>query len=308
MINKKILILSSAETAGTTSINDDFVTNLQRRIGDKVSIEWRNYHSIDISISNDGTEVTLDDGRSLKDYDFVYFKSFFRYSEMASVIAYYLKQNDITFVSSELLRHGIDSKLSQLNYLSYAGLPIPSTLFMLNDQWVDSYEKAAKKFGLPFIFKSVDGSTGRENYLIKSEKEFKDALEFHKLEKLEFIAQEFIPNNSDLRVLIVGDEIKMIIKRQRVNPEETHLNNTSQGATASLISVDTLSSYSQEICLRAASILDREIAGVDLLFSEIDNSPYILEVNASPQIGSGAFVEEKLDIYSDYFKNVVGIE
>ena len=308
MINKKILILSSADTAETMAIHDDFIANLQKRIGDKIAIKWCNYHNIDISISGKGTEVTLADGCSLKDYDFIYFKSFFRYSEVASVIAYYLKQNDIKFVCSELLQHGIDSKLSQLNYLSYAGLPIPSTLFMLKDKWVDSYDKVVEKFGLPFIFKSVDGSTGRENYLIKSEKELKDALEYHKLEGLEFIAQEFIPNDSDLRMLIVDDEIKMIIKRQRVNPEKTHLNNTSQGAMASLIPVDTLSSSAKEICLRAAKILNREIAGVDLLFSKIDNSPYILEVNASTQIGSGAFVEEKLNIYSDYFKNVVGIE
>ena len=209
MINKKILILSSADTAETMAIHDDFIANLQKRIGDKIAIKWCNYHNIDISISGKGTEVTLADGCSLKDYDFIYFKSFFRYSEVASVIAYYLKQNDIKFVCSELLQHGIDSKLSQLNYLSYAGLPIPSTLFMLKDKWVDSYDKVVEKFGLPFIFKSVDGSTGRENYLIKSEKELKDALEYHKLEGLEFIAQEFIPNDSDLRMLIVDDEIKM---------------------------------------------------------------------------------------------------
>lgn len=307
IMKKQILILSSAEEVETRHINDEFVAELQHSLGEAISIEWHNYHDVRVWFGSGGTRVMLQDGRMLQDFAYVYFKSFFRYSELASVIAHYLQQNNVPFVCSELLQHGITTKLSQLSYLGKNSLPIPDTLFMLRSQWLSAFDECVEHLGLPFIFKSIDGSTGEENYLVKSLAEFKAALDTHAHEPLEFIAQRFVPNDSDLRVLIVGSEIKLIIKRQRNNPDETHLNNTSQGAHASLLPLDTLSPELQQLCLTAANVLHREIAGVDLLFSRTDNSPYILEVNASPQIGSGAFMEEKLAIYTDYFKDIAGV-
>lgn len=302
---KKILILSSAEQAETRTINDEFVAHLQNRMGNAVELEWHNYHDVRIRFETTGGSISLVDGRPLDSFDFVYFKSFFRYSEMASVIARYLESRNVSFVCTELLQHGITTKLSQLSYLAHAHIPIPQTLFMTRTQWEHEYNTCARELGVPFIFKSIDGSTGEENYLIKSEAEFAAALTKHADEPLEFIAQKFIPNDSDLRVLIVGGEIKLIIKRQRHNPDETHLNNTSQGAEASLLPVDSLAPELKAMCLRSAELLHREIAGVDLLFSLPEMKPYILEVNASPQIGSGAFTDEKLAIYTDYFARMV---
>ena len=302
---KQILILSSAEQAETRDINDAFVAQLQARMSDAVCLEWHNYHDVRIRFDGDGDKVSLADGRELNAFDFVYFKSFFRYSEVASVIARYLDRHQVSFVCSELLQHGISTKLSQLSYLAHENISIPQTLFMTRSQWSDEYNTCVSELGVPFIFKSIDGSTGEENYLIKSEKEFTDALAKHAHEPLEFIAQKFIPNDSDLRVLVVGGDIKLIIKRQRRNPDETHLNNTSQGAEASLMPVDSLTPDLKAMCLRSAEVLHREIAGVDLLFSLPEMKPYILEVNASPQIGSGAFTDEKLAIYTDYFTRMI---
>ena len=313
----RILVLSSAETDEYIPLNDAFIEQLRNSLDERAEIEWHNYHDIRIDFRQGSTKVWLaESGMELKEFDFVYYKSFFRYSELAGVIAAYLDRNNVKYVCSELRGHIPLTKLSQLSRLSLANLPIARTVFMLHDQWASEFSRISNSLKIPFIFKSTDGSAGDENYLIRSEEEFHAALVAYP--DLEFVAQEFIENDSDLRVLIMGAEIKLIIKRQRTDPAITHLNNTSQGANAFLVPVGELNAKHQEIALRAAEVMDREIAGVDLLFELESGQPYILEVNASPQIASGTFTEEKLALYSDYFvkaaregqlhKNAINVE
>ncbi len=300
----RILILSSAEDINESiPLNDHFVAELKKRIGNEVSIEWHNYHNIKIEYKSDELQVSLlRENKSLKDFDFVYIKSFFRYSEIAGIIAEYLYVNNVRFVSSELKDHIAATKLTQLARLAMNKLPIPQTIFMLPEQFSKRYQEVSDALGVPFIFKSIDGAGGEENYLIKSEEKLQAALK--EFPEHKFIAQKFIENDSDYRLLVVDGKVQLIIKRQRAGGD-THLNNTSQGAQATLTAIDKFPHECIDMSLQAAKIMKREIAGVDLLFETGTNNPYILEVNASPQIASGAFQAEKIDIYSKYFKNMV---
>jgi D-alanine-D-alanine ligase-like ATP-grasp enzyme len=301
----KILVLSSAEPEDSlaTQLNDEFITKLQRHLGNEISIEWHTYHDLRVEFDMGHVNVYLRSGDiSLSEFSFVYIKSYFRYSEFAGVVASCLDMVKVPFVCSELLNHIPLTKLTQLSRLALNSLPIAKTIFMLSDGLAQSYDSIAKKLDTPFIFKSIDGSGGDDNYLIQDEDTFQGALT--KFPNLQFIAQQYIENDSDLRVLIVGNKIELVIKRQRKD-ENTHLNNTSQGANAYILPIEELSQEHQELSLKSAAIMGREIAGVDLLFELGTGDPYILEVNASPQIASGAFVEEKLAIYSNYFKNMI---
>lgn len=296
----RVLVLSSAEQPEAAVLNDDFIAKIRERVEGQIEIKWHNYHAVRYEFDQGSLRVWLAESETeLKDFDFVYFKSFFRHSEIAGIIADYLDATKTPFVSSELRGHIPLTKLSQLSRLALAGLPIAKTYFMLHDQWAMEYDRTVELLGLPFIFKSTDGSGGDENYLIHNEEEFLMAL--RQYPDLQFIAQQYIDNDSDLRVLIVDGDIQLVIKRQRLDTAATHLNNTSQGAGASLMPVEDLSDENRAIALRAANVMQREIAGVDLLFELGTGMPYILEVNASPQIASGAFTNEKLELYSRYF-------
>lgn len=300
---KRILVLSSAEDEESTGLNNKFIGELNERIGGAIDLKWCNYHNLKIKIETGNIEVALiDSGENLDEFDFVYIKSFFRNSELAGVVVSYLESKNINYVCSELKNHIALTKLTQLTRLSLAKLNIPKTLFMLNDSFERNFGLVKDVMGLPFIFKAIDGSGGDENYLVKSEDDFQRALSRHS--DLKFIAQEFINNDSDYRVLIVDGEVGLVIKRMRAD-NSTHLNNTSQGADATLLSLEDISQENIEMSLEAAKIMGREIAGVDLLLELGTGKAYILEVNASPQIASGAYQEEKLQLYANYFKKVV---
>lgn len=303
-MSKRILIIASAEESDPTriKINDDFVANLQEKLGSDVKLEWHNYRDLLIEFHTNKIEVSvLSTGESLSVFDFVYFKSFFRYSEHAAAVAAYLDRHEIPYVCTELRNHIALTKVTQFTRLAQAGIPIAKTVFMHPTAYRKNFAMLEQKLGLPFIFKSTDGSGGDENYLIETEVELQKALDDYP--ELHFVAQNFIANDSDLRVLIVGGEIKLIIKRTRAG--DSHLNNTSQGGAAEILPLEQLPSEHQAIALSAARIMNREVAGVDLMFEGGTGDPYVLEVNASPQIGSGAFMEEKVDIYCNYFRNVV---
>jgi hypothetical protein len=300
--SKRVLIFSSAEEEYATGVNDQFVAELNKRTGDDAHLEWHNYRDIRLEFGTSSFKAFIQStGEPLDSFDFVYFKSFFRYSEQAAAIAGYLDYAHIPFVCSELRYYMPLTKLTQFARLAPDGVPIAQTVYMDKRHFASNFEYLQQTLGNPFIFKSTDGAGGRENYLIHTDAELRQALE--EFPDLQFVAQRFIANDSDLRVLVVDRQIQLVIHRQRTG--DSHMNNTSQGGAARLIPVDELLFEHKTLALQAAALMNREIAGVDLMFETGTGHPYILEVNASPQLGSGAFTDEKLDIYSNYFKNVL---
>lgn len=302
MMRKRILIISSAEKPEAISYNDTFVKALNDGVGDDIAIEWHNYHDFIVRMDTDELDIRLVDTQEpLSTFDFVYFKSFFRYHDQAVAIAAYLKRTGTPFVSSELLSYVPLTKLSQLVRLALGSLPIAKTIYLSIDKYVEHYDDIVAELGLPFIFKATDGAGGRDNYLIRDKQQLIDAVA--EGQPNHFITQEFIENDSDLRIIVLGKEPRMVIKRTRSG--DTHLNNTSQGADARLLAIDQLSDEDRKIALKAAELMGRETAGVDLMYELGTGKPYILEVNASPQIGTGAFTDEKIAMYCKYFDNVV---
>ncbi len=301
---KQILIISSAEVEESITINDAFVQALNGA-GNSEGIEfvWHNYHNIGLEFDEHGSQGFIASTKQpIKDFAAVYFKSYFRYHEQATAVMEMLQANNIPFVGSELKEYIPAYKLSQMARLSRAGMPIPPTVYLPLEHYVNNYDYLTQKFGPKFIFKAIDGHTGEDNYLVTSREQLQSIVEAN--QDLQFIAQAFIPNDSDLRFLIVGNKLELIIKRSRID-DSTHLNNTSQGANAELMDVASYDESVKELALQATRLMKRDVSGVDIMLETGSGKPYILEVNASPQIASGAFVDEKLAIYTRYFKEIV---
>lgn len=296
-------MVSSAEQPGPRAQSEAFVAKINGALHGVGHVEWHNYRDIAMEFGkNRLTAYLVPGGDELDKFAFVYFKSYFRFHEQAAAIAEYLDEKRIPFLSSEL-RHYISlSKLTQMARLARAGLPIPDTIFMPTSRIAETYSYVRDILGLPFILKAIDGYGGRYNYLIQSKVQLQKVLQT--TPEKAFITQHFIENTYDLRVLIVGGKIALVIKRAR-RSSATHVNNVSQGAQVKLLDVGVLSPAVRKLAIRATRIIGRENAGVDLLFDNASGEPVVLEVNADPQIASGAFVNEKLQVYSNIFRNML---
>jgi len=298
----RILLLSSADTPYKVRINDGFVGKLNANLSDACVVEWQNYQNVGLSLHSGVVgSFLVDNSIPLSDFRHVYFKSYFRYHEQATAIAETLEENHISFTGNELREYIPAYKLSQMVRLARARLPFPDTLYLPRRWYVERYSELVDRLGMPFICKATDGATGNYNYLIHGKGELIRALEDNP--ERHFIVQRYIPNMSDLRVVVINGRVELVIERSRTSTK-THLNNTSKGAKASLIPVNDLDAAIRDLALRAVRVMKRDIGGVDIMLDSETKLPYILEVNASPQIGSGAFEAEKIDVYTKYFREI----
>ncbi len=240
-------------------------------------------------------------GKDLREFDSVYFELWYKAQPQSLVAAIYLNRHKIPFVSEELLSLIPMTKVGELGALSGHGVPIPNS-FSSSNREIKSIFKSHSPIDYPLVVKADDAYGGKDNYLVSSYVELCEVLDQNKDKT--FVVQEFIPNDFDYRCIVLGGEIKVVLKRQRSGGG--HLNNTSQGAEGTICEVSVLSEQMQSDVLQAARVTNRtSFAGVDLLVSNNGIGHYILEVNQTPQIEIGSNINVKMAAMVDHLKGLM---
>jgi glutathione synthase/RimK-type ligase-like ATP-grasp enzyme len=128
-------------------------------------------------------------------------------------------------------------------------------------------------FTFPFVLKSITGSNGEENFLVKDAAAFTDALA--KIGDKKYLLQEFVPNDSDYRVIVFRDDIACAYRRVR-SDDQDYLNNVKTGARRELVRADADLTH---IAVTAAKSLRRELVGIDIIKNTETGEYAILEAN-----------------------------
>lgn len=212
------------------------------------------------------------------------------YRDVAYTLALYLSSLNVEFWNSEMAAQRSTSKLSCMMKLALCGIPVPRTIFSLTQQHMNGY------LTVPCIVKAVSASRGASNYLVRSEAHFAELM----ADDVYYIAQPFMENNHDLRVICFGGKPGLILRRARAQDAGSHLNNTSQGARAEWLGFgqvpDALLTNAAEIC----KIMNRELSGIDYIPDPLSPFGYAcLEVNAVPQLTSGFDSAKKLQALAE---------
>lgn len=243
----------------------------------------------DLIISvGDGTFNIRDthNGRELSEYDAFFLRGdgFRSYMDVVATINEYAELHSVKTIND--YSHVRDSsKLLQAVHFQKLSIPVARTLYV-NDALLAN--AATLEWEFPCVMKATHGSHGNDNYVVHS----MDDVRMHVQEQLDkkFVLQRFVPNDGDYRILIIGDEV-LVIGRTAVG--DSHLNNTSKGGEAVLVDVAQLPPKVIENAKKIMAYLGMTIAGVDALADKHTNEFSFLEVNAQPQLMSGAFIEEK---------------
>jgi glutathione synthase/RimK-type ligase-like ATP-grasp enzyme len=212
------------------------------------------------------------------------------YKDAAFALALYLQDKGVKFWNEEMVRQHSISKLSAAMQLSLLGQDVAATRYSLGRETMLKLETE-----FPVIMKAAQSSRGRNNYLVEDKDGFNRYLELGEDGMPnQFILQEYIPNDSDLRLVCAGGEPQLCIRRQRTS-NDTHLNNVSQGAEATKVDLTELDPAILQSCREICRGMGRNVAGIDLIqASDGSGRNVFLEVNALPQLTSGAFVTEKV--------------
>jgi glutathione synthase/RimK-type ligase-like ATP-grasp enzyme len=238
--------------------------------------------------------------RDVASYDFIYFLTRTKDAELAAMVAAYAKQRGVTFADQAAQLLATDTKAHQALLLAARNISLPRTIYMHRDAWKTSFDEIKETLGLPFIFKDNNGLKGRNNFLIKSKKDFIEKCAFVHDNKLQMVAQTFIPNNGYYRIVVMGG-LPVVAMYRKVQTTHSHLYDKQRTGPAKMIDLHELPGEAYHLALRASELLALDVAGVDVLQDKHTGLWYCLEVNNSPQLVGGAFVEEKMRALGAFF-------
>jgi glutathione synthase/RimK-type ligase-like ATP-grasp enzyme len=240
-------------------------------------------------------KITLPDGRDIAEASLVYIKARQKYSDQAVAITRYLKYRHVPFFDRELEDNMSSSKLSELFILATRGIPVPPTQFIAMNNSKVSYETLRKDFGKKFVIKDPTGDRGKNNFLVVNQTSYQEAMS--RLKGINHIlVQKYIENDGFLRVLLMGNDVVQIIQRKPIkhdDPLKEHLNKPHGGVNAIEIPESEYESDFLVLAQKAAIVMKRDIAGVDLMKDKKTKKWYILEVNYNPTVIHGINVARR---------------
>jgi RimK family alpha-L-glutamate ligase len=207
---------------------------------------------------------------NLGDADIFLLQSFAGYVREAKIFMERMVFEGKVVVDEGICRRIAEGKLLQASKLQRAGLDIPRT-YQANT--FNAWKGIIRGLDMPIVVKPVKSSRGQGIIKIDTKRK---ALEFFKENPCDYLAQEFFKLDSDLRILVVKNEVLGGIRRFVVPGD--FRTNCSLGSRAEKI---VITKEIRTIALRAAKAVGYEVAGVDLF--EYGGKLYVLEVNPSPQ-------------------------
>lgn len=297
-VNSEVLVL----TAVPNKTKEKFFKEVSKKLSN-TTFTLAAFDDLEFYI-NQGTVQIVVNGRDIDSFDMVYFKDYLKRISIAVAAAHYLETREVTYFDESVLDHAQANKLFQYVLLCDNNIPIPNTLYKDTVKLRKSYKELTDKLGSPFVLKDIFSDKGTNNYLIQNKTKF-DTVMKKVPSDVRYIAQAFIPNDEDYRILVLGKRIKLIIKRQRKSGSSSHLNNTSVGSVATLVDQRSIPYSIKQLSIEAAVLMRRSVAGVDMVKDKTTDTWYCLEVNASPQIVSGAFIEEKRQVFAEFIDNLI---
>lgn len=230
-------------------------------------------------------------GTDLKEFDAFFFRAVGSELEWSKLLDLYAKKHGIAVVDEYLKTQGPLRRFKSVMgwQLLNGGVNYPKTLM------VESFEELGKElvnWELPVIVKlSKGGRHGMGTFWIRKLEdlvEMKTTLEERGRKAVEqgkekpiyrgFLVQEFIPNDGDFRLFVVG--YKALGGFKRMPKEEKLVLNKSVGNSFSLSEVPEDVIKEAE---KAAEAVEVEVAGIDLIRDSRDGKVFIVEVNEAPE-------------------------
>ena len=306
-INKKILIISRADERLTHDTQFTMVNEFSK-LGDHAG-EYIGANLEDLLFVFDVATLSITDSVSKMDiceFDLIFMIGWFKtktLEDVASSVAKYAKSKNIPFFNTEALNSRVRSKLTQYVIAGLNDIAMTPFRFAMNQHaLLRSIQESP--FDEQFVVKGVAASRGDDNYLLQSADDFKKILaDVDPTREVHFIAQQFVPNEGDYRVLVVGDEVRLVIHRQ--SQTESHLNNTSQGGEAHIIPLSELPKAMLDDSVKIAKLVNREITGIDMIVHKQTGHHFLLEANNMPQLSTGAFISDKIQMLDSYFNEIL---
>ena len=283
---------------------DGYFQDVKKLSANKINYVVRDYKDLIFSI--EPGKVSVEEsitGRNISDFDLVYFKSHKRDYSVAIATAQYANFKGIKIIDQEMLSQISYDKLSEYMRLALNGLPIPYTFCAPTSYLLNNIDKISKKTGWPLICKEIESDKGRKNFILDNPPELKAQLK--RADSADtYVIQKYIPNDGFIRALVFDRDVSLAIHRATIERDEKikrHLNKLPYSENATLLKLKELDPQVHDLSVRSAVVMNRQVAGVDIIQNSKTKEWFILEVNNAPQVRSGPFLEERKQAVANFF-------
>lgn len=196
-----------------------------------------------------------------------------RISEALTVVSLFHQAGKLV-IDESLTDEGVTlSKMHDYLILAQAGLPVPRTWHMAD---LSQVETLAERLGYPLVLKGIHGSYGAHVHRIDTVDQLREV--WARYRPGELMAQEYLPAESDFRVICIGYRVLPALVERAPKPGDFRTNSRQGGQAVghALAAFPELALLAEE----AARVLRREFAAVDLRYRGAQ--PVVLEVNRRP--------------------------
>ena len=225
-----------------------------------------------IEIKIDKNTTVLYDGEPLKDFDCLYMKGSYRYSNLLYGLTEIYKNKCFIPIDSNAHIIAHNKFMTHLNFAQNKELKMPGTYFASK---VTESKTFLKTLNYPIILKFPTGTHGKGVIFAESSQSAISMVDALDVFKQPVLVQDYINIKSDIRIIIAGD--KIIGSMRRIANSGEIRANAHQGGNAE---VYVPTPEIKHMAIAAAKKLKAGICAVDII--ESDYGPLILEVNSSP--------------------------
>lgn len=267
----------------------------KKLVAKKVPTKIASFEEIELFIEKNNVQAVIAK-KSLEKYNMLFFRRVGENRNLAFILSSIAKKRGTLYLDKVYEKTNEASKLKQTAILALNGISVPKTFF--SSVYTENSVRSAEKFiGFPMVIKISKSKKGLGVFLANNKKEVLEIIQKESTE--EIIIQEFIPNNFDYRILVLGNSIGCIIKRERPDKKNEFRNNVYLGATETFLKLNTLDKKIKNEAIRAAKIANIQIAGVDMIVGA-NNQTYVFEVNRSPAFTFDEKISNELNALAEY--------
>lgn len=276
-----------------------------------VELDLISYNKVGFRI-NDELRIT---NYEWKKYEVIFFRTTGKHWEEVNLVVDWVKRNNPKCkIVDPLVLKGRPSdacKAWQMVELTRHGIEVPRTIY--GSLWT-LYEFSRKKsnfekagFSFPVVLKGSSGDRGinvfKADNLAQLERLVRQLRRSEVEEGRRYMLQEFIPNNGDYRILVLGGKVLGAVKRTSASSDEFR-NNFSVGGKVEVVIVPE---SIKKLAIRATKICGLMVAGVDLVCRGGDwHRPVIWEINKGPQFW-GFMQATGIDVPAEIVKFLVSL-
>ena len=255
--------------------------------GKDLAVEYCTIQEL-VFLQRRGSCQILYKGKDIKDeYETLVLRNFHCFTDYANAIRLYAQHNHVSLLNPKDLNFPYIGKVSQGFLFAYNDIPTPDFISTMNNELLVDAITDSAELKFPLIVKHNDGVKGLHNFLVHSVAETSKVLQD---QKPGFLAQPFIENDGELRVLTFPGREPLVFSKR--NSGDGHLNNTARGGTGELVPLVAVEPKVLAAAHKIQQVTGRELGGIDVLLAN-DGRWFVLEVNHTPALSSGMFPAEK---------------